>query len=196
MAVILTLLVGLSTVTAQAGDHVKWDRIDGNVQTFDLVGLGTGQVTGAAPWATTRGKAKVNLETGQIKFKVKGLILTVGSVPGNPGDPPFFSGLPIGTTAGVPSVIGTLVCDVNGSQSETMPGDGDGDSVLVDTMQTPLNAQGDAQVIDFVIIPDACTEEPDDIAFLVRIAGTGGTPEDEPPGFDGLYIAFGAVRTP
>ena len=88
---------------------MKWDRIDGIVQAFDLVGLGDGQVGGGAPWATTRGSAKVNLETGRIKFKVKGLVLTVGSVPDSP-----FSGLPIGTTAGVTDIRGILVCDVNG----------------------------------------------------------------------------------
>ena len=77
---------------------------------------------------------------------------------------------------------------VNGSQSETEPGNGH--SVLVDTIDTPLNAQGDAKVIDFVTMNedfDVCIAEPEDIAFLVRIVGGD---------FNDAYIAFGAVRTP
>ncbi len=162
-------LLGLTTVTAQA---VSWKRIEGIVQTFDLVGSGTGQVMGAAPWTAKKGNASVNLANGKVKFNVKGLVLAVGSVPEG-----LFFGLDIGATAGVISVKGTLVCDLDGSA-------GGGNSTVHDTPGVPLSAQGDAKFSGtFPPLPGACTEP--DCAFLIRIDGGD---------FDGLYIAFGAVR--
>ena len=171
-------LIGLSTSTAQAGE-VRWERIVGIVQTGDVVGSGLtqpgsgpGSALGAAPWVTTEGEARVNLKTGKVKFEVEGLVLAVGSAPG-------FPGLPIGTTAGVTPVKGTLVCNVTGP----------GNSTLVDTPAIPLSAQGDAEFSGNVVgpIPLACVNEPADTAFLIRIA-VGP--------FVGRWIAFGAVRVP
>jgi hypothetical protein len=173
----LLWLTVLSTGEAHAGDmNVRWERIIGNQQTFDLVGVGTGQVTGAAPWETTRGHAQVNLNTGRLRFEVQGLVLSVGSaVDGT------FTGLDIGTPAGVTEVKGTLVCDVDGSA-------GGGNSVLVDAPAVPLSMQGDAKFNGNVSpLPVACINEPD-IAFLIRIV----TPAE----FGGLWIAVGAVRIP
>ena len=168
-------LLGLTTVTAQA-QTVSWKRIEGTVQTFDLVGSGTGQVTGAAPWTAKKGNASVKLANGKVKFNVKGLVLAVGNVPGTP-----FFGLDIGATAGITSVRGTLVCDLDGSA-------GGGNSTFVDTLGVPLSAQGDAKFSGNFVdpLPPVCSTEPD-CAFLIRI-DTGD--------FDGLYIAFGAVRDP
>jgi hypothetical protein len=173
----LPWLIGLSTGTAQAGE-VKWERIVGIVQTGDLVGLGPvqpgsgpGSALGAAPWVTTEGGARVKLEAGKVTFDVEGLVLAVGSSGA-------FTGLPIGTTAGV-TVKGTLVCNVTGP----------GNSTLVDTPAVPLSAQGDTAFNGVVVgpIPLACVNEPADTAFLIRIA-VGP--------FVGRWIAFGAVRIP
>lgn len=178
----LAVLAGLSTLLgllplhsrAAQADEIRWERILGIQQPFDLVGVGTGQVTGGAPWETTDGHAKVNLETGKVRFEVEGLILAVGSAGGT-----TFLGLPIGTTAGVTKVKGTLVCDVNGSASG-------GNSVLVDTPTVTLSAQGDAHFSGTVTLPAVCASE-SDVAFLVRIV--------EPKAFENRWIAFGAVPT-
>lgn len=180
----LTWLVGLSAVTAQA-QEVEWERIEGVVpgfgqppgQLFDVVG--SGSVQGAAPWNTTEGSAKVNLGNGNVEFEVRGLVLSVGSVPAL-----GLTGVPIGTTAGVTPVKGTLVCDLNGSATDPDgPGPLVGNSVLVDTPLVPLSAQGDAEFSGNVSLPSACVNEPD-IAFLIRILPSN------------RYIAFGAVRVP
>ena len=167
----------LSRGAAQAGEmNVRWERIIGNQQTFDLVGVGAGQVMGAAPWETTQGRAQVNLDTGRMRFAVQGLVLSVGSA----GDGAFL-GLDIGTAAGVTEVQGTLVCDVDGSA-------GGGNSVLVEAPAVPLSAQGEAKFTGTVgFLPAACLTEPD-MAFLIRIV----TPAE----FGGLWIAAGAVRIP
>jgi hypothetical protein len=166
-------LLALSTGTAQA-QAVRWERIIGIQQAFDLVGVGTGQVTGGAPWETTRGRARVNLATGKVRFAVRGLVLAVGSAGAG-----AFTGLDIGTPAGVSQVKGTLVCDVNGSA-------GGGHSVLVDTPPVPLSAQGDAHFEgDGGSLPAVCRSEPD-MAFLLRIV--------EPTAFADRWIAAGAVR--
>ena len=187
----LPWLVGLSATTAQA-QKVEWERIEGVVpgfgqlpgpnQLFDVVGSGLfqagsglGSALGAAPWNTTEGKAKVNLGNGNVKFEVEGLVLSVGGVPQL-----LLTGVPIGTTAGVTPVKGTLVCDLNGSA-------GGGSSTLVDTPAVSLSAQGDAKFSGNVgPLPLACVNE-SDRAFLIRIA-VGP--------FVGRYIAFGAVRVP
>jgi len=179
----LPWLIGLSTGTAQAQTGtVIWERIVGIVQTMDLVGVGPvqpgsgpGSALGAAPWVTTRGNARVKLLAGEVNFHVEGLVLAVGSSG-------VSTGLPIGTTAGVTPVKGTLVCDLNGSA-------GGGNSTLVDTPAVPLSAQGDATFNGNVgPIPLACVNEPADTAFLIRIAAVGP--------FLGRWIAFGAVRVP
>jgi hypothetical protein len=160
---------------AQA-QEVRWERIIGLQQAFDLVGVGNGQVVGGAPWETTRGQAQLTLATGRLRFTVRGLILAVGSAADG-----AIIGLPIGTTAGVTQIKGTLVCDVDGSASG-------GNSVLVDTPPVSLSAQGDAQFNGNVgPLPAVCSSEPD-VAFLLRIV--------LPAAFADRWIAAGAVRTP
>ncbi|HEV8715402.1 MAG TPA: hypothetical protein VGX03_21555 [Candidatus Binatia bacterium] len=169
---------GLLTVKASAdqAQEVRWARIIGIQQAFDLVGVGTGQVTGGAPWETTVGAARVNLTTGRLRFAVQGLVLAVGSAGGG-----AFTGLDIGTPAGVSQVKGTLVCDVDGSA-------GGGNSVLVDTPAVLLSAKGDARFNGNVgPLPVVCSSEPD-IAFLIRIV--------LPAAFADRWIAAGAVRIP
>jgi hypothetical protein len=171
----LVLCFFAPTLAQAQGAQVRWERIIGIQQPFDLVGTGTGQVTGGAPWETTDGSARVNFHTGKLSFAVKGLILAVGSAANG-----MFTGLDIGTAAGVSQVKGTLVCDVNGSAG--------GNSVLVDTPAVPLSPQGDARFSgDIGPLPTVCTTEPD-LAFLIRIV--------EPVAFADRWIAAGVVRTP
>ena len=176
----LFILLGLtlSAVQAQAANTtLKWSSIVGLAQSGDMVGVGTGQVTGAVPWNTTKGSASVNLTSGKVTFSVTGLILAVGSAP---GDSLFGEG--IGTSGGVTGVEGTLVCNVDGLTGGT------GNSVTMDTASVPLSFEGNASFKgSFGSIDPSCTAAPQDTAFLIRIT--------EPVGFLGLYIAFGGVLT-
>jgi hypothetical protein len=169
-------LCGL-TINTAAAQELRWQRIIGIQQTGDLVGVGTGQVTGGAPWESAGGSALVNLDTGNVRFNVEGLILAIGSVPGL-----GLTGLPIGTPAGVTEVKGTLVCDVDGTANG-------GNSVLVDTPAVPLDAQGDAHFRGTLATPapSLCSTESSDDAFLIRIV--------QPAGFADRWIAFGAILT-
>lgn len=147
--VALGLVAGLMPLAALADDpSVRWADVIGIVQAGNLVGSGTGQVTGGGqPWSTTRGSATVNLQSGQVHFRVEGLVLAGGSA--------------IGTPDAIVQVKGTLVCDTNGSA-------GGGNSTLVDTPLVALSPQGDAEFNGNVgPLPAACLEP--DIAFLVRI---------------------------
>lgn len=133
---------------AQANDGcLRWKEIIGIIQTGNTVGSGTGKVTGGLfPWHTTRGKAAVNLATGDLHFVVRGLV--------------FAGGNSIGTRADVAQVKGTLVCDTLGSAT--------GNSTLVDTDFVPLSLEGDARFSGNVgPLPDACLNSPN-IAFLIR----------------------------
>jgi hypothetical protein len=131
-------------------------------------GSGTGAVPGGLlPWVTSEGVARVNLDTGQIQFVVKGLVLAGGN--------------PIGTRADITAVRGTLVCDTNGSA-------GGGNSTLVQSAAVPLSLDGDAHFSGSLgSLPALCSSEPD-LAFLIRIAEVNGV------AVNGPWIAFGAVR--
>ena len=133
---------------AQANDGcVRWKEIIGIIQTGNTVGSGTGKVTGGLlSWHTTRGKARLNLATGDLHFVVRGLVLAGGNS--------------IGTRADVAQVKGTLVCDTLGTAT--------GNSTLVDTDFVPLSPEGNAQFSGNVgPLPDACLNSAN-IAFLVR----------------------------
>jgi hypothetical protein len=148
----LTLVsITLTPVRSGAADpNVRWADVIGIIQAGNLVGSGTGQVTGGGqPWSTTRGAARVNLDTGELQFRVEGLVLAGSN--------------DVGTRGTIAQVKGTLVCDTNGSA-------GGGNSTLVDTPLVALSPQGDAAFEGSVgLLPAACLSEPD-IAFLVRIA--------------------------
>ena len=144
----LTLLVGLSATTAQA-QVVKWKQIVGLREAGNPVGSGTGEVTGGGqPLSTKKGNARVNLGNGNLRFKVKGLVLAGGDSIGTPG--------------AITQVKGTLVCDTDGSA-------GGGNSTLVDTPLVKLKRVGRAEFQgDVGPLPAACDEP--DIAFLIRTA--------------------------
>lgn len=141
--------IAFAPVAASADDpNVRWADIIGIIQAGNVVGSGTGAVTGGGqPWSTTRGAARVNLSTGEVQFRVEGLVLAGGNTIGTPGT--------------INQVKGTLVCDTDGSA-------GSGNSTLVDTPLVPLSAQGDAEFQGVVAIPAVCQTQ-SDIAFLVRI---------------------------
>jgi hypothetical protein len=164
VAVTLALAAIIPAAARAADPNVRWADIVGIIQAGNAVGSGTGQVLGGAqPWSTTKGSATVNLNTGDIRFRVEGLVLAGGNA--------------IGTRGTITEVRGTLVCDTDGSA-------GSGNSTLVDTTLVPLSAQGDAEFNGSVgPLPGACLAE-SDIAFLVRIGGSG------------RWIANGAVRRP
>ena len=140
-----------STVIAIPAREVRWDALVGVIQTGNVVGSGTGAVTGAGqPWVVTGGRAEVDLSNGDLSFDVEGLVLAGGNN--------------IGTRGTNAQVRGTLVCDTNGSA-------GGGNSVLVNTPLLALSAQGEADFSGNVgPLPAVCATEPD-IAFLIRSTG-------------------------
>jgi hypothetical protein len=142
-------LVHAKTPTSSgiAETEVEWRHIAGIVSPGNVVGSGTGKVTGGGlAWHTSGGSAEVNLTTGDLRFAVDGLVLAAGNS--------------IGTPDGVTSVKGTLVCDTTGVNS-----------TLVDTPLVTLSARGDARFRGNVgTLPAACTTQPN-IAFLIRTGG-------------------------
>jgi hypothetical protein len=144
-------VVGQSA-SADPGDTLRWQSVIGIIQGNNVVGVGTGAVTGApGPWSALGGNVKVDLDKGQVNFSTNGLVLAGGNSIGTPG--------------AVLQVKGTLVCDTDGSASG-------GNSVFVDTPLVELDDQGDARFNGSFVgaVPAVCATEPD-IAFLIRTAG-------------------------
>jgi hypothetical protein len=127
--------------------ELEWKQIVGIILPGNIVGSGTGKVTGGGlPWHTSGGHAEVNLTTGALRFDVDGLV--------------FAGGNAIGTPGGVTSVKGTLVCDTTGVNS-----------TVVDTPLVTLSAQGSAAFRGSLgTLPVACTSQPN-VAFLIRTGG-------------------------
>ena len=131
-----------TTVSARADDDgsvVHWKSVIGIIQAGNLVGNIAG---GGQPWSTTGGEAGVNLRSGELGFRVRGLVLAGGNTIGTPG--------------AINQVKGTLICDAGAT------------NVTVDTPLVPLSATGDASFSGNLSIPATCS--PSNIAFLVRIA--------------------------
>src|SRR5262249_41342201 len=96
---------------------------------------------GGLPWSTLRGRAKVDLATGQVDFEVEGLTLAGGSA--------------IGTPDTITQVKGTVVCVVGAT------------TVALDTALVPLSAHGNAEFSGSVgPIPSTCTAS--NVGFLLR----------------------------
>ena len=161
------------------GTRVIWRRIVGIVEPDVIVGkrapepdggcdVGVTCVMGApAPWVVTDGRAEINLSNGRFTFTVRGLMLAYD-----------FGGCSIGTPCGVTKVKGTLVCN------DTEPGFGE----LVDTEAVRLSNTGYATFSGRVDLPASCTDEPEDIVFVIRIA------EHDFEDVIDKWTAFGAVR--
>lgn len=149
-SLIITALTLGATEFAHAAqtDIVRWQSVIGIIQGGNVVGTGTGAVTGApGPWSAQGGHVIVDLTHARIQFDVRGLV--------------FAGGNAIGNTGTVTQVRGTLVCDTDGS--------GTGNSIHVDTPLVDLDEEGDAHFSGNVSMPVACATEPD-IAFLIRTA--------------------------
>jgi hypothetical protein len=133
---------------AQESDVARWQSVIGIIQGGNVVGTGTGAVTGApGPWSAQGGHVTADLTHGKIEFDVRGLVFAAGNT--------------IGNTGTVAQVKGTLVCDTNGSASAN--------SILVETPLVDLDEEGDAHFSGKVTMPAVCGTEPD-IAFLIRLA--------------------------
>jgi hypothetical protein len=138
---LLTLCAG---AFAQSDTVVRWRGMEG-VITAPGVDNPVGQIhSGAGPWTTRNGSARVNLMSGSGSFDVEGLVLNGGASSGTPG--------------AVASVIGTLVCNA-GSPAGTV-------ETAVDTPATPLNASGDAELAFKITVPVVCNRP----IFLIRVA--------------------------
>ena len=150
-ALLIGICVALVATTAQAeNNHVQWERILGVIVPGTAAG-GLNVVAGVESvglsWAVTRGKAKVNLETGRMMFDVKGLVLRAA--------PPIAASPVIGVPSPLVTMVkGTVVCNSTGAV------------VLVDTAVVPLSAQGNARFHGTVALPSVC----ENAAFLIRVA--------------------------
>lgn len=138
---LLTLSAG---VFAQNGTVVHWRGIQG-VITAPGVDNPVGQIhSGAGPWTTQNGDARINLATGQGSFEVEGLVLNGGNASGTPGP--------------VTSVMGTFVCNP-GSPAGTVEAD-------IDTPAASLSSVGGAELSFTVQLPAVCNNP----LFLIRVA--------------------------
>jgi|GraSoiStandDraft_47_1057283.scaffolds.fasta_scaffold78447_1 hypothetical protein len=168
--VFLTVSVIAFMAASAAAQTASWRQVVGIILAGNVVGSGTGAVPGGfLPWTTTGGAARVNLQNGEIKFSVRGLVFAAGA-----------PGITIGTPGPIVGVKGTLVCDVDGSASG-------GNSVLVETPSVRLSSTGDAAFSGKLgPLPAVCSSEPD-LAFLVRASVVGGN------SVEGPWLANGAV---
>ena len=137
---LLTLCAG---AFAQSDTVVRWRGIQG-VITAPGVDNPVGQIhSGAGPWTTQAGSARINLNSGQGSFEVEGLVLNGGTASGTPGQ--------------VKSVVGTLVCN---------PGNaGGGTETAIDTAATNLSAEGNAELSFKLTVPVVCNSP----VFLIRV---------------------------
>lgn len=142
---LLTLIVSFGAF-AQSDTVVRWRGIEG-VITAPGVDNPVSQIhSGAGPWTTRGGSARINLSTGNGSFEVEGLVLNGGNGTGTPGS--------------VTTVIGTFVCN---------PGGVTGTEAVIDTPAANLNDDGDAELSFRVNLPPSCTNP----RFLIRVPASG-----------------------
>ena len=138
---LLTLCAG---AFAQNNTVVRWRGIQG-VITAPGVDNPVSQIhSGAGPWTTQDGNARINLATGEGFFEVEGLVLNGGNASGTPGP--------------VTSVMGTFVCNPAGA--------GGAAEAVIDTPATTLSSAGNAELSFRLNLPAVCNNP----AFLIRVA--------------------------
>lgn len=139
---VVAALAVLAAGHARADDPtLKWQTIVGIIQAGNVVG---GIAGGGQPWSTLGGNATVNLATGEVNFRVDGLVLAGGNS--------------IGTPDAIQQVKGTLVCGV-----------GTATQAVFDTPLVDLSPTGDARFEgEFDTAPPRDCASP--VAFLVRVA--------------------------
>jgi hypothetical protein len=160
------------------GTRVIWRRIVGIVVPDNIVGSPPESgdcdkncaVGAPIPWTATGGRAEVDLGNGKLTFTVNGLVLAEA-----------FGCCTLGTPTIVTKVKGTLVCN------DTDPGLAE----FVDTEAVRLRNSGFATFSGRVDLPASCSDEPEDIAFVIRIADLSVSDFQE---LIGMWNAFGADR--
>ena len=162
MKMFLMTLALSAAAFAQNDTVVRWHGIAG-VTTAPGVDNPVSTIhSGAGPWTTRDGSARVNLQTGEGSFEVDGLVLNGGAASGTPG--------------AVAMVMGTLVCNPG---STTAPAE-----TVIDTPATNLSATGNAELSFKINVPAQCNHP----VFLIRVpAGrwiaTGTQPSTSPFGY-------------
>jgi hypothetical protein len=143
MKKVCLLTLALSAVAfAQTDTVVRWRGIEG-VITAPGADNPVSQIhSGAGPWTTKNGHARINLDTGEGSFEVEGLVMNGGNATGTPGP--------------VASVVGTLVCN---------PGGTTGTEAVIDTPAASLSTDGDAELSFKILVPPACNNP----RFLLRV---------------------------
>ena len=137
---LLTLCAG---AFAQTDTVVRWRGIEG-VITAPGVDNPVSQIhSGAGPWTTRNGSARINLATGNGSFDVEGLVLNGGTASGTPG--------------AVTIVIGTLICNP-GSPAGTV-------EAVIDTPTAALSPVGDAELSFKINVPVVYNNP----VFLIRV---------------------------
>jgi|ERR1051326_5234657 hypothetical protein len=137
---LLTLCAG---AFAQSDTVVHWRGIEG-VITAPGVDNPVGQIhSGAGPWTTRSGSARIDLATGIGSFDVEGLVLNGGNATGTPG--------------AVTTVVGTLVCNP-GSQAGNV-------ETAIDTPTSALTSVGNAELSFKLNVPATCNNP----LFLIRV---------------------------
>jgi hypothetical protein len=141
---VFLLLAVCTGAFAQTDTVVRWRGIEG-VITAPGVDNPVGQIhSGAGPWTTRDGNARINLNTGEGSFEVEGLVLNGGTSSGTPGP--------------VTSVLGTLVCNP-GSPSGAV-------EAVIDTPAAALSEAGNAELSFKLNVPAGCNRP----LFLIRVA--------------------------
>ena len=150
----LALALAATAFAQSSSVAVRWHQIVGVITApgvdnpitgvTDSNGNPTTIHSGAGPWTTRGGSARINLATGEGAFNVEGLVMNGGPASGTPG--------------AVKSVVGTLVCSPNSAQQ-----------AVVDTTAVDLSPTGDAELSFKMTIPPACTSP----LFLIRIPASG-----------------------
>jgi hypothetical protein len=132
---------------AQNSTVIRWRGIEG-VVTAPAVDNPVGQIhSGAGPWTTQSGNARINVATGEGSFEVEGLVLNGGNASGTPG--------------AVTTVVGTFVCNA-GSPAGSVES-------FIDTPVASLSATGDAELSFKVNLPATCNNP----VFLIRVPSAG-----------------------
>jgi len=142
--VCLLLLTLCAGAFGQTDTVVRWRGMEG-VITAPGIDNPVGQIhSGAGPWTTRNGSARVDLTTGNGSFEVEGLVLNGGNASGTPGP--------------VTIVVGTLVCNP-GSPAGTV-------ETAIDTPTAALSPVGDAELSFKITVPVVCNNP----VFLIRTA--------------------------
>lgn len=154
LCLILSLAVTASGF-AQNNTVVRWNQIVGVITapgidnpvggTTDVNGTKSNQIhSGAGPWTTRGGTARVNLATGDGSFDVEGLVLNGGNASG--------------TTGPVNKVVGTLVFNPDTSAQ-----------AILDTSAVDLSPKGNAELSFKLNVAVECASP----LFLIRVPQAG-----------------------